>query len=140
VDDTLRSKPPSERAEIIAAAEAKARKLAQARSSEMREDFTRTFQTEHGKRTLAALYQRSGFGQVILAADGKTGQIDPMLTTFAAMELNNYIFIRNLLPIELVQEIEDVRRIQPSGSTIDPSTGSGTERRTSRGTRKRTRS
>ena len=119
---------PSARAELEAQAIAAAKKKADIITSQMRQDFTRTFKTESGKRTLAAIYKRSGFGQIILSADKTQGQIDPMATTYAAMELNFYLWIRKLLPIELIQEIEDERRIQPSGTIIDNDTGSTVQR------------
>lgn len=127
---------PSARSEADAAAIAEARKKADERSKGMREDFTRTFQTESGKRVLAWLKNRCGFRKIILSADRQSGQIDPLLTTFAAMEYNLYIEITNNLPINLIQEIEDERRINPSGSLSGDSTDKPNGRITSRRSRK----
>jgi len=126
---------PSERSDKQREAEAEARARAEARASDMRHDFTRTFATKPGRRVLAWLKERCGFGQIILSADRQSGKIDPMLTTFAAMELNLYLEIRRHLPTELVQEIEDDRRTAPTGTIHDPATGKPVERVSRRRTR-----
>ena len=112
-----RELPPSERAELAEANKKKAAEIAQARESMIREDFGRTFQTEHGKRVLAYIMQRSGFGRVILSADS-TQKVDPMATTFAAMELNFYLDIRRHIPVDTLQQIE-YGFIKPSGTIED---------------------
>ena len=94
---------PSVRAEQQAKEKAEAEKLAQARISEMRRDFTLTFQTEHGKRVLQWLRERCGHNKVILSANRTSGTIDPMMTVFAAMELNLYLEIRKNLPTEQLE-------------------------------------
>lgn len=118
-----RETAPSSRADIEAQAKAEALAKAEARASNMREDFTRTFQTAHGKRVMAWLAARCGHNKIILSADRQTGRIDPEMTVFAAMELNLYLEIRKHLPTELLQEIEDVRRIEPSGTIRDDDNG-----------------
>ena len=130
---------PSARAEADAQAKEQAMKRAEERSLSMRQDFTRTFRTESGKRVLAWLKDRAGFGKIILSADRQSGQIDPLLTTFAAMELNLYLEIRKHLPTELIQEIEDERRIQPSGHVNNPDTDQPIERVGSKRKRKSTK-
>lgn len=127
---------PSQREDAQNAAQQEIMNRAEARSAMMREDFTRTFQTESGKRVMAWLMDRCGFGKIILSADRQSGQLDPMMTTFAAMELNLYLEIRKHLPLKLTQEIEDGTRISPTGHITNPHT----EQRTERITRKRTRS
>ena len=82
----------------------------------MREDFGRTFQTEHGKRVLAWIMERSGFGKPILSAN-QDGKIDPNATTFSAMELNFYLAIRRYVSTDILKQIE-YGDIKPSG-TID---------------------
>jgi hypothetical protein len=132
MDQNRRDVLPSSRSDLEAQAKQEAMKRAEMRASSMREDFTRTFKTASGKRVMAWLKKRCGFGQIILSADRQSGQIDPTLTTFAAMELNLYLEIRKHLPIELIQEIEDERRIEPSGHISHPTTEQPTERITSR--------
>ena len=127
---------PSKKAELEAQAMAAAKRKADIVASSMRQDFTRTFKTESGKRTLAAIFKRSGFGKILLSADQRQGAIDPMATTYAAMEYNFYLWIRNLLPIELIQEIEDERRIDPSGTVRNNDTGNTTERASTRSRRR----
>ena len=133
---TRREILPSAKADLEAKALAEAKARAADAAEDMRRDFTRTFKTESGKRTLAAIMQRSGFGKIILSADKTQGAIDPMATTYAAMELNFYLWIRNLLPVELIQEIEDERRIEPSGQRSNPNTGATIERASTRSRRK----
>jgi hypothetical protein len=117
---------PSERE----AADQKAKQLADARAMDrlamMREDFSRTFSTEHGRRVLAWIRQRSQHNQVILSATAQKG-IDPMLTTFAAMELNFYLEIRKHVPKTILKEIE-YDDIDPSGTVREPASGNTTER------------
>lgn len=127
---------PSARADADKLAKAQAMKRADERNLALRQDFTRTFRTESGKRVMAWMKERCGFGKIILSANPKTEEFDPMRTTFAAMELNLYIAIRNFLPTELIQEIEDDRRIQPSGTVNNPDTDQPTERVTTRRRRK----
>lgn len=136
----MRTQLPSERTDQKEAERKAAEERARDRIASMRQDFTKTFQTAHGKRVMAWMKERSGFGKVILSADTSSGKIDPMLTTLAAMELNFYLAIRSFLPIDLIQEIEDDRRIQPSGTIEQPSTGARIERVGSRSKRRRTAS
>lgn len=118
---------PSERADAEAQAEKEIRERAEARASSLRHDFTRTFQTETGKRVLAWLHERCGHNKIILSANTKDGTIDPMMTTFAAMELNLYLEIRKHLPPQLLMEIE-YGHTDPSGTIREPVTGNTIER------------
>lgn len=111
----IRDLRPSERADLDAVRAAEQQAIAAKRLSALRHDFTNTFKTDHGKRVLAWLMERSGFGKVILSADRKTGSVDPMLTTFAAMELNTYTTIRQYIDPTILQEIE-YGSIRPSGT------------------------
>lgn len=114
---------PSERADKAAEAKKQAQKLRDLSAKALYQDFTKTFGTAHGKRVLAWIFTRSGFGKSILSASARDGVIDPLATTIAAQDLNFYIAIRDILPLELIQEIEDDRRIQPSGTIERTSTG-----------------
>lgn len=116
MSETLRDLPPSERAEAEAQAEQKLKELAASQASMLREDFTRTFQTEHGKRVLAWLAERCGWGVPPLSVDTHKN-IDPLRTTHNAMELSLYLAIRKYISIDVLQEIE-YGFIKPSG-TID---------------------
>ena len=128
--EDLRELLPSAKAEAKAKAELEARERAEARAASLRHDFTMTFQTEAGKRVLAWLRQRCGHNKIILSAT-KEGTIDPMMTTFAAMELNLYLEIRKHLPPQLLMEIE-YEYIDPSGTVRDPITGGTIERTNSK--------
>jgi len=109
-----RALPPSE------AAEAKAKLLASQKSVSakiealMKEDFGRTFQTDHGKRVLSWLAKRAGWGRPPLAA-GPDGKINQEFTVHNAMELSIYLEIRKHIPIAVLQEVE-YGFIQPSGT------------------------
>ena len=126
---------PSERGLADQQAEAQMRERAENRAASMRQDFTKTFQTAHGRRVAAWLRKRCGHNQIILSADRQSGKLDPHMTLFAAMELNLYLEIRKHLPTELLQEIEDDRRIEPSGTISDTSTGRTAERASTRSRR-----
>ena len=106
--------PPSEKA-LKLAEEKKEKTLHKQKSLELlREDFGKTFNTDHGMRVLAWLKDRSDFGKVILSATPEKG-IDPMLTTYKAMELNQYLAIREYIPIEVLQKVE-YGLVKPSGN------------------------
>lgn len=109
---------PSKKAAIAEQEKIARDKKAVQRKDLMREDFGKTFQTEHGKRVLAYIMQRSGFGRVILSAD-RQGTVDPMATTFAAMELNFYLDIRQHISTDVLHQVE-YGLIKPSGSIETP--------------------
>ncbi len=113
-NDKSRPALPSERQEAEDELKKKLSERSARASAMMREDFTKTFQTAHGLRILAWLKERAGFGKVILAADNKSS-IDPMLTTFAAMELNLYNKIREFLPVDVLSQVE-YGFIKPTGT------------------------
>ena len=127
MENERRALLPSERADAEAKAKRELELRARARAEMMYEDFTRTFQTAHGKRVLKWLQERSGHNKIILSANGKDGTIDTMLTTFAAMELNLYLEVRKHLPPQLLMEIE-YGHIEPSGTIAEPDTGNTVER------------
>jgi hypothetical protein len=114
ITDKNRPALPSERAENEDKVKKHLEDRANRINSMMREDFTKTFQTAHGKRVLAWIAQRAGFGKVILAADS-TKKIDPMATTFAAMELNFYTKIREYLPVDVLSQVE-YGLVKPAGT------------------------
>ena len=110
----MRSLLPSERAEAKAELEAKAQNLQKQRISLLREDFGRTFQTEHGKRVLAWLFERCGYDKPKLGANAQ-GIIDAELTLHNAMEENLYIAVRRFIPVDVLQQVE-YGQIKPSGT------------------------
>lgn len=105
---------PSERTAKKQELEAQAREQAEQVASSLREDFTLTFQTDHGKRVLAWLAQRCGWGLPPLAGT-PTGGIDEKITTHNAMELSLYIAMRQHIQIEVLQQVE-YGFIKPSGT------------------------
>lgn len=109
-----KSLPPSERAEKQEKQQKEREALAAQKLGAMREDFTKTFQTAHGKRVLAWIFERAGFGKVILSANARTGEFDQMATMFAAMELNFYLEMRKHIDIATLQEVE-YGRVKPTG-------------------------
>lgn len=121
---------PSERAQKQAETESERQRISAQREAALREDFTRTFQTESGKRVLAWFKERTGFGLPSLAAD-KEGNIDPLKTTFNAMELNLYIAVRRYIPTNILMEVE-YGHIRPSGSIDRVDDDTSTKRRTSK--------
>lgn len=123
---------PSERSEKQSQTEAERVRIIQARESALREDFTRTFQTESGKRVLAWFKERSGFAIPSLAAD-KEGNIDPLKTTFNAMELNMYLAIRRYIPTNILMEVE-YGTIRASGTVERVDDPTSSKRRTSKST------
>lgn len=108
-----KSLPPSERAEKQSELDKKAKILTEQQQSLLREDFGRTFQTEHGMRVLAWIMERSGFGKVILSASSEHG-IDEKLSTYAAMELNFYLAIRRNIQTDILARVE-YGEIKPAG-------------------------
>ena len=109
-----RQVPPSERQRIQREQDSQTKRNAQKQEDLMREDFALTFQTEHGRRVLAWMMERSGYAKSILSAD-RQGTVDPMATTFAAMELNFYLAMRRFIPIDVLQSVE-YGQIKPSGT------------------------
>ena len=118
--DNLRELLPSERADAKADAEAKAQKIVNSRMAMLREDFGRTFQTEHGKRVLAYIADRCGWGKPPLAANAQ-GLIDEKITTHNAMELSFYMHIRKFISIDVLHQIE-YGLVKPSGTIVDAAT------------------
>lgn len=104
---------PSERADAQNEAIKKAEDLAERRLAMLREDFGKTFQTQHGMRVLAWIMERSGFGKIILSAEN-SGKLDPSATMYAAMELNFYLAIRKNVNVDILSRIE-YGEIKPSG-------------------------
>ncbi len=104
---------PSEKAEKQAEDKKKAEAFADMKMSLMREDFGKTFQTEHGMRVLAWIMERSGFGKVILSADND-GKVDPNKTLYSAMELNFYLAIRRHVSTNVLAKVE-YGEVKPSG-------------------------
>ena len=116
-EDKKRSSLPSERAEQQKKDKAAAEELQDLQLSMLREDFTRTFQTDHGKRVLAWIAQRCGHNVPPLAANQK-GEIDEKITTHNAMELSFYLAIRKYISVDLLKMIE-FGEVNPSGH-LDP--------------------
>lgn len=114
---TNRELLPSEKGEVKAAEEARLRQIAEKRISMMREDFGRTFQTEHGKRVLAYICQRSGFTKSKVSAL-QDGSVNKDMTVFLAQEETFYLDIRKYIPIEVLKQVEYGDNIKPSG-TLD---------------------
>jgi len=108
---------PSEKGDAKTAADAKLKALVETRQAMMREDFGRTFQTEHGKRVLAWIAERCGWARPPLAAN-QQGIIDQQITTHNAMELSFYLAIRKFIHIEVLQQVE-YGQVKPSGTIID---------------------
>jgi hypothetical protein len=119
-DEEIRSLPPSERPKAKQALEDRHKELQIAQAEMLREDFGRTFQTQHGKRVLAWLAERAGWGKPPLAADN-SGLINEKHTTHNAMELSLYIKIRQFIPVDVLQQVE-YGQIKPSGTIEDPDT------------------
>lgn len=109
---------PSERAAAEAEQAAKAKNILETRQSMMREDFTKTFQTEHGKRVLAWLFERCGYDKSKLGATTQ-GVLDGNLTIHNAMEETLYIAIRKFISIDVLQQIE-YGQVKPSGTIEQP--------------------
>lgn len=101
-EDILPSKKAAKR-------EADRREL-EARLSEQRERMTtamrQTFATPEGKIVLRWLREECGFGKPILGANPATGEIDPMRTTYSAMQQGLYLRIRKFLTPEILREVE----------------------------------
>ena len=113
----IRELPPSQKAEAKAEIETKLAKLSTLRGQLLREDFTKTFQTEHGKRVLAWLFERCGYNKPKLAATAQ-GVIDETLTTHNAMEENLYIAIRKYIAVDVLIQVE-YETIKPSGTILE---------------------
>lgn len=113
MQNPMRELPPSERGEAKAADAARLKKLAEQKTAMLREDFGRTFQTEHGKRVLAWMFERSGYGKskVALATDGG---VNKDMTVFLAQEETFYIEIRKHVPVAVLAQVE-YGAVKPSG-------------------------
>lgn len=114
----FRQLPPSEQADKKLEVEAALRKKAQDRVAMLREDFGKTFQTEHGKRVLAWFYDRSGYGKSKVSA-AQDGSINRDMTIFLAQEETFYLEIRKHIPITVLQQVE-YGQIKPSGTIEEP--------------------
>lgn len=113
----LRDALPSEKPDLIKDAKAFEKARADAVVSSLREDFGLTFQTDHGKRVLAWLAARCGWGKPPLAADAQ-GHINAEFTIHNAMELSLYLKIREFIPIAVLQEVE-YGFVKPSGTITE---------------------
>lgn len=109
---------PSERAEAKAKADAEIKAHNEAVLEDLRHDFGIVAQTPEGKRVLAWLCQYCNFGKVILTAK-KDGELDPIKTMYAAMELNIWLTVRQYIQTKILQEIE-YGYIDPSGTIRKP--------------------
>jgi hypothetical protein len=118
MNDELRDLPPSERADKKAEIESKLKGVVEQRQAMLREDFGRTFQTEHGKRVLAYIADRCGWGKPPLAANSQ-GIIDEKITTHNAMELSLYMHIRKFIHIDVLQQVEYGDKVKPSGTITE---------------------
>ena len=125
-------KLPSRRAEIQGKTLKEKKEKSREAEEMMRHDFAMTFGTETGQRVLAWMMERSDFGKVILAAD-KNNCVDPMATTYNAMELNWYLAIRKHIPIDILTRVE-YGLVKPSGTIENQSS----QRTTSKDTSERT--
>ena len=112
-----RELPPSEKAEAKAASDAQLQQIAQTRIDLLREDFGRTFQTEHGKRVLAYIAQRCGWRKPPLAANMQ-GIIDEKITTHNAMELSFYLHITQFISVDVLKQVE-YGEVKPSGTVAE---------------------
>lgn len=115
----LRQLPPSEHADAKASALATQKEIEANRTAAMREDFGLTFQTEHGKRVLAYIFERSGYGKSKVAL-GANRTVDKDMTTFLAQEEAFYIDIRKYISIEVLAQVE-YGKVKPSGTIPDAS-------------------
>jgi len=104
---------PSKREEKRVQDEKNAKDFNELKTSLMREDFGRTFQTEHGLRVLAWIRERCGHNLPPLAVD-KDGNISEKFTTHNAMELSFYLAVRKYIPVETLKRVE-YNEIKPSG-------------------------
>ena len=111
--ETLRDMLPSQREDAQKEADAKARQIKQAQHAQMREDFTKTFQTQHGQRVLAWFFDRCGYDKPKLGANMQ-GLIDKEITTHNAMEEALYIAMRKYIAVDVLQQIE-YGFVKPSG-------------------------
>lgn len=116
--DNLRSMLPSERAEAKTEEEARLKELGLRRIAALREDFGRTFQTEHGKRVLAWIWERSGYSKSKVSASKVNGSVDKDMTAFLAQEETFYLEIRKHISIEVLKQVE-YGQISPAGTIVD---------------------
>lgn len=105
---------PSRRAEAKQRENQKATEERIAREEMIKRDFAVTFGSDEGQRVLAYIMERCNFGKVILSADSSK-KIDPMATTFAAMELNLYLDLRAKIPADILALVE-YGSVKPSGN------------------------
>lgn len=115
-ENDQRTMLPSERAEKIAEAQQHNKEIAGRRTSMLREDFGRTFQTEHGKRVLAWMFERSGYGKSKVAMS-RAG-VDKDMTLFLAQEETFYIEVRKHIPVDVLAQVE-YGKVRPSGTIED---------------------
>jgi len=62
--------------------------------------------TDSGKELLKFLHRICGYDQVNLVVNRQTGEVDTVATTFNECRRGVYIQIRNLVPVEVLKEIE----------------------------------
>ena len=113
----VREALPSEKAVLKEEIKRDNAQMAKTVASMLREDFGKTFQTDHGKRVLSWLAARCGWGRPPLAAD-TSGHINAEFTVHNAMELGLYLKIREFIPISVLQEVE-YGFIKPSGTITE---------------------
>jgi DNA-directed RNA polymerase subunit M/transcription elongation factor TFIIS len=62
--------------------------------------------TDAGKELIKFLHRVCGYDQVNLVMNRQTGEVDTVATTFNECRRGVYIQIRNLVPAEVLKEIE----------------------------------
>lgn len=121
MSDPMRGLLPSEKAEAKSDAEIRLKQLAAQRTAMLREDFGRTFGTEHGKRVLAFICQRAGYNKSKVAAM-VDGAVNKDMTVFLAQEETFYLEIRKHIPIDILKQVEYGDQIKPSGTIEETQT------------------
>jgi nitrogen fixation/metabolism regulation signal transduction histidine kinase len=62
--------------------------------------------TEAGKEFLRFLHRICGYAEVNLVVNRQTGEVDTVATTYNECRRGVYIQVRNLVPVEVLKQIE----------------------------------
>jgi hypothetical protein len=101
-DDNL----PSEKAAAKAANKAAIETKLQENRERLQGAMRRVFSSSDGQIVLKWLHDESGYGRPVLGANPSTGEIDPMRTTYSAMQQGLYLRIRKFLTLNILKGIE----------------------------------
>ena len=115
-DDT-KALPPSQRIVKEAADEKKRKEHNERQMQMLREDFGKTFSTDHGKRVLAWLALHCGWAETPISAtfdDRGRPSIDLHATLHKAQEQSVYLMVRRFVPKDILKQIE-YGEVNPSG-------------------------